>query len=798
MSKYFVVFLLVISLCNISSGFEPIGSVDELYSLEKLPLIREGVKCKMFSSYDRTGGNNDGFAGTYSKLREEDGDSVIAEMEGHGCIQRIWFTHSVINKDGLLNLKKEHIKVYLDGSDTPTIDVPLEDLFSGNLEQFPKPLVGSALGGFYCYVPIPYRNGCKVVIEGTGVRFYQVTYNEFPEDSKVKTFSMDINKKQKKYLSNAVDVWSNLGDIEKFNIKKPNELEYDLNLKDDESISLDLPKGKIMVRAVILETDDMKNAMEGRISFTWDNSDSPAVDVPIEYLFGQDLSPSPYQSLLMGKNEEGFYNFMPMPYLKSGEINVKANKSFKGTLKVILQPVKLSKGEFGYFHAIYHEQVPTEDGLHYIWLNTTGTGHFIGVYMVTEGAFKQPVWLEGDEKITVNDELLIHGTGTEDYFNCGWYAVTNRLNEPGALPLHGFPVYGNTDDTMQATPFRWHVTDPVPYEGTIKAKIEHGPKNDTTADYKSGVYFYDTKPGKIKSKTIELTDDECINYLQYRIFQMAAGDPEASLQKINDLYSNAKSKDTVILLEGLRNYLEGIIKPNENSLAKLKKSLDDVEKIIGTKSSKELYEKSNMDNPTDNDNPIPISYKAIESMLQRACCDLERRISLINGFPSGSEIIIEARDPFGSVTTEPFYKETDDFMSSYAKVDDIHLLGKGARFTQGADSDTWARFTPDFPRTGKYEVFVVFSYGSNASNTKYMIKSADGEKKIPLEQRGRIGTSDRNNKKWISLGTYEFTKGQNPDKGSVTLLAGSSEDIPNKNFDYRAYSDSVRFVFKGE
>lgn len=154
-------------------AYEPSGSIDELYQIENLPQLRLGTTCKMFSSYDRTGGNDDGFTGTYSKLREENGNSVIAEMQGAGCIQRIWFTHSVMNQDGLLNRASEHIMIYLDGKEKPVLDVPLEKLFSGELEQFPKPLVGSALGGFYSYIPIPYNNGCKVVIQGTGVKYYQ-------------------------------------------------------------------------------------------------------------------------------------------------------------------------------------------------------------------------------------------------------------------------------------------------------------------------------------------------------------------------------------------------------------------------------------------------------------------------------------------------------------------------------------------------------------------------------------------------------------------------------------------------
>jgi hypothetical protein len=45
------------------------------------------------SSYDRTGGNDDGFRGTYSQLYVQDnGEHVIFGEDGPGCIYHFWFT----------------------------------------------------------------------------------------------------------------------------------------------------------------------------------------------------------------------------------------------------------------------------------------------------------------------------------------------------------------------------------------------------------------------------------------------------------------------------------------------------------------------------------------------------------------------------------------------------------------------------------------------------------------------------------------------------------------------------------
>lgn len=61
-----------------------------LKRIDKLPEYRTGSYVEQFSSYDRTGGNDDGFNGTYSYLRKEGDKLVIAEMEGPGVINRIW------------------------------------------------------------------------------------------------------------------------------------------------------------------------------------------------------------------------------------------------------------------------------------------------------------------------------------------------------------------------------------------------------------------------------------------------------------------------------------------------------------------------------------------------------------------------------------------------------------------------------------------------------------------------------------------------------------------------------------
>ncbi|MBN2024144.1 MAG: DUF2961 domain-containing protein [Pirellulales bacterium] len=477
---------------------DDVAAIEPLYRLELLPRLAPGATSKMFSSYDRTGGNDDGFAGTYSKLRVENGNSVLAEMTGPGRIERIHLPHSIYHEPGLLGRKNEHIRVYLDGSDQPALDVPLEDIFRGKIDGFPKPLAGEGFGGHYCYVPMPYRDGCKVVVDGTDVKFHAVAYRTYPSAEGVVTFQNPPTDRQREALAAAAKTWNSPGDLAALGVRDGERLAAAIDLKEGGAVEIALPAGPRMVRAVYLKgkPESLAKAGAARIQIRWDDAQEPAVDLPLDYLFCQAMRPGPFRSLLVGVSDDGWYNYMPMPYGKSATLTVSADGTLAGEIVVVTTPLPEWRGDLGYLHAAYHESLPTKKGVFHPWLTREGRGHYIGTYLATGGFHKSdmPSWLEGDEWFTCDGELRIHGTGSEDHFNCGWYAVPGRLDGPCAFPLHGFTVYRKQDGYSLAAAFRWHVPDPVPYDTSIEAKIEHGPTNNIPEHYRSAAFFYDAAP----------------------------------------------------------------------------------------------------------------------------------------------------------------------------------------------------------------------------------------------------------------------------------------------------------------
>jgi hypothetical protein len=472
--------------------------ISELFRLELLPRLNPGETCKMFSSYDTTGGNDDGFSGKYSVLRDENGASVLAEMKGPGCIQRMHFPHSEYGVPGLLGRKGEHVRIYLDGAEKPALDVPLEDIFYGKVDGFPKPISDTAIGGFYCYVPIPYKESCKVVVASKAVRFVQIVYRTFPSDRGIATFQNPPTASQRAALTKAVKAWTSCGDLAALGVDESSKVEKPFALEAGQSLDWTLPEGPKMLRALRLtiKPEQLANAAAARLQITWDDAKSPAVDVPLEYFFCQAADPIAFRSLLLGSSDQGWYNFMPMPYRTSGKLTLKAGKPLAGTLSVVTEPLPADADNLGYLHVAYNESLPTKKGMFHPYLLRQGRGRFIGVYLVTDGHndSNMPTWLEGDEWFTCDGEMRIHGTGTEDSFNGGWYAVPGRLNGPGTTPISGFPVYRKRAGREKAVAFRWYLTDPISYDKSIDAKLEHGPTNDINANYRTAAFYYDAAP----------------------------------------------------------------------------------------------------------------------------------------------------------------------------------------------------------------------------------------------------------------------------------------------------------------
>jgi hypothetical protein len=243
--------------------------------------------------------------------------------------------------------------------------------------------------------------------------------------------------------------------------------------------------------------DILKNA---RIHSYWDGETTPSVDVPLGFFFGIGSSgEGNMKGLLVGVDPTThmYYNYFPMPYGTSARValvNSSGQTITNATGVTQYNPTVYSNlnTDSGYFVAQYNREAPTTTGRDFVWGNfPSGTGHVVGSLLTISNTTVDGV-LEGDERIFVNSSSYnpqIHGTGTEDVFNGGFYFSKGIFN----LPVHGAPLRYVNAGNRQTSMYRLELADVMPFEKSLLFKIEHGPSDDLNATYEGAVFAYIAK-----------------------------------------------------------------------------------------------------------------------------------------------------------------------------------------------------------------------------------------------------------------------------------------------------------------
>jgi hypothetical protein len=112
---------------------------------------------------------------------------TLAEIAGSGAIQHIWIT---VHPSAWRRLV---LRMYWDGEDTPSVEVPLGDFFCNGwgvrCNVTSLAVAVNPAGGFNCYWEMPFSDGARITIENLADEqidgfFYQITYTltEVPAD----------------------------------------------------------------------------------------------------------------------------------------------------------------------------------------------------------------------------------------------------------------------------------------------------------------------------------------------------------------------------------------------------------------------------------------------------------------------------------------------------------------------------------------------------------------------------------------------------------------------------------------
>ncbi len=484
----------------------PVG-LQGIEHLERLPELRQGARAYQYSSHDPSGRNYD----WTGNLGMQGGETILFDVQGPGCIYRIWYTASNDFKtDGL-------IRIYFDGSPAPLVQMTLADFFAGSHPWFPSPLVGNYLvssGGFYCYVPMLFRTGCRITsTNAADLNYFNITCHRYASPDGITTF----NGQQS--TAAAVSVWQNAG-ID----PKPDggqiALQGSVAVPAAGAATIADVHSAGTIARIELNVPGLSDALLSSLwlRIHWDDAAAPAVDAPLGNFFGNGLAVADVRALPVGISGTRLYCYFPMPFRTAARVQVVNTGPAPQNVDYLVRYTPLAQPQegVGAFHTQYHRTPHQVINVDHVLLDETGAGHLVGVVQTLRGYSTSQWYLEGDERFVIDGNLTpaLYGTGTEDFYNGGWY-----FNQgPFSLPVHGMPRQTTVSGRTSNTCYRFMLGDPIPYTRSIRAGIEHGGWNELDVDIESVAFYYrSTYPLSMMTDDLDVATAESESEHQYQV-----------------------------------------------------------------------------------------------------------------------------------------------------------------------------------------------------------------------------------------------------------------------------------------
>lgn len=481
----------------------------QLSRLDLLPSYRSGAVDGV-SSYDSTGGNNDGFDGKYSYLRKEEGKLVIADFKGPGVIDRIW-TPTATN---------DTLEFWFDGEKQPRLKICFMDLFRSGKKPFVYPLCGNEVGGYFCYFPFTFKKSCKITFSGEMIQFHQISYRSL-EGYDVETFTPELSAEESSLIDEICRKWSNDNpDVTQFlndgTIPLVKEENFFLEPGGEFTFFESRDAGRIL--GFEIEGGAVFEGLNKDIILTaqWDDDPVPAINAPVADYFGYAYGKPSMEGLFVGSDHGRHYSFFPAPYDKSARITLKyrerpgiAQAPVQLTTRVHYSNEARNLEKEGKFYACWRREKP-QKGKPYKFLSHKGRGHYVGTVLIGQGFdFKSTDFFEGDDSTYVDGASRVHGTGSEDYLNGGWYSELDRWDKATSLPTHGCLEFAHA--TCRSAGYRFFIGDKQSFNANIWHGIEHGGiGNDAPVDYTSVAFYYADSPSV---DGMEPTEELCTVYV---------------------------------------------------------------------------------------------------------------------------------------------------------------------------------------------------------------------------------------------------------------------------------------------
>ena len=208
------------------------------------------------------------------------------------------------------------------------------------------------------------------------------------------------------------------------------------------------------------------------------------------------------QSILLGADQNKLYSYLPMPVDNAADIRLKyAKQGAKDPEEIMISGTvyytddKRDAANEGKLYAQSRREYNIPQAVPHLIAGVKGRGHYIGTILQAQGLENgSTYYFEGDDQAFIDGKMKLHGTGSEDYFNGGWYAVMDKWDRGMSLPIHGSLAYDLA--TSRTGGYRFYLSDKLNFNDSFRLTIEHQPEDKTNVrvDYTSVALFYADKP----------------------------------------------------------------------------------------------------------------------------------------------------------------------------------------------------------------------------------------------------------------------------------------------------------------